>query len=341
MQNNIINYSVSILNNLYYSITRLRLENEKQYYDSKIMQTSPKTVCSSDKIFDKLKKGSFNFFNNGTYNKYLEKKKNIVLYINDYITKNSTLIYYNENEIQTKCREVFKDDYYGIAKLEFAMNIVTDSDYEYETNAYSFYVISSLLDLNESYLMNTYNMMKKIYSEISLNKKTIGIKAIPIASLVAIVLIISGVGAAIGGYAVAGSVTTAGLAGVSFGMGMAEGVAVLCVASAIGFGVTYGATYAGLTIAQKRKLKEEFAKLSIDQMVMSLVKTIMFMLHMRKFKDDKAKELYNSYVEEYIDLKYDCDIRLFLKEEKVLENKDKNRIFANVDEFLKKNLFSV
>ena len=340
MENNFILVSDTI-KNLMYSFTKIRLNNERSYYIEKTRQTAPKNTISTDTFFTKLKKGTSNFFNSGTYNKYVDKRNKIDDYIKKYDDENYNLIEYNDSEIRQKVREVFVNDKYGLAKLEFIMNFITSDSYEYETNSESFSEISQLLDLEYDYVMNIYNLMKKVYSEISINKRSINTNALAIASLITIPLIISGVGAIIGGYAVAGSVTTAGLAGAGLGLGMAEGVAVLCLASAAGFGLTYGLTYKGLELNQKRKLKQEFAELSIEQTTMSLVKTMISMLHLHDFSDSEAKELYNSYVEEYIDLKSDCDVRLFLKEEKVLENKDKNSIFANADIYLKKHLFSV
>ena len=340
MENNFILVSDTI-KNLMYSFTKIRLNNERSYYIEKTRQTAPKNTISTDTFFTKLKKGTSNFFNSGTYNKYVDKRNKIDDYIKKYDDENYNLIEYNDSEIRQKVREVFVNDKYGLAKLEFIMNFITSDSYEYETNSESFSEISQLLDLEYDYVMNIYNLMKKVYSEISINKRSINTNALAIASLITIPLIISGVGAIIGGYAVAGSVTTAGLAGAGLGLGMAEGVAVLCLASAAGFGLTYGLTYKGLELNQKRKLKQEFAELSIEQTTMSLVKTMISMLHLHDFSDSEAKELYNSYVDDYIDLKSDCDVRLFLKEEKVLENKDKNSIFANADIYLKKHLFSV
>lgn len=340
MENNFILVSDTI-KNLMYSFTKIRLNKERSYYIGKTRQTAPKNTISTDTFFTKLKKGTSNFLNSGTYNKYVDKRNKIDDYIKKYDDENYNLIEYNDSEIRQKVREVFVNDKYGLAKLEFIMNFVTNDSYEYETNSESFSEISQLLDLEYDYVMNIYNLMKKVYSEISINKRSINTKALAIASLITIPLIISGVGAIIGGYAVAGSVTTAGLAGAGLGLGMAEGVAVLCLASAVGFGLTYGLTYKGLELNKKIKLKQEFAGLSIEQTTMSLVKTMISMLHLHDFSDSEAKELYNSYVEEYIDLKSDCDVRLFLKEEKVLENKDKNSIFANADIYLKKHLFSV
>ena len=53
-----------------------------------------------------------------------------------------------------------------------------------------------------------------------------------------------------------------------------------------------------------------------------------------------ARELYENLVDQYIDLKADVDVRLFLNSEDIENNKKKNLIFSHSDEFLKKNLFA-
>lgn len=338
MENELVISNVNILKNLMYSFTRLRLENELSFYYAKVLQSTPKNVVSTDSFFDKFKKNTSNMFNNSTYEKYTRKRRNLEQFTEDYIHKNFDATFYSKYEIKNKVNDVFKNDTYGIAKLELVMNIILDDLYEFETDTQSFSEISLLLGLDSQYLMNTFTQMKKIYSQISLNKSSINTKALAIASLISIPLIISGVGALIGGYAVAGSITTAGLASAGLGLGMAEGVVILCLSSVAVIGITYGVTYKTLNVCQKNKLKDEFAKLSVDQTTISLVKTMVYLLHMKQFHDQKAKELYNSYIEEYIDLKSDCDMRLFLKEEKIEENKDKNSIFVNADLFLKNNL---
>ncbi len=48
--------------------------------------------------------------------------------------------------------------------------------------------------------------------------------------------------------------------------------------------------------------------------------------------------MYESFAEQYIDLKSDVDLRLFVKKEDVDVNDKKNNIFHNADKYLKKEL---
>ena len=220
------------------------------------------------------------------------------------------------------------------------MNVLLDNIYEFETNPSSYDKISTMLGYNNSYLINLEKNMKLAYCSITNNKNNNLKTAAIVSGIIAIPLLISGVGAAIGGFAASASITTSGLASLFGGIGMAIVVAGSCLYSVAITGGVLGSAYFTLDASQKYKLKRDFARLSVDETTVSLVKTIMSILQIKNYKDDAdAQKIYESYVEEYIDLKSDVDLRLFINNEEIEENKKKNTIFNNADNYLITCLF--
>lgn len=332
--------SIKNIQELWKEIKYLRLQFEKECYNKRINETNPRAIMQDDSFFLTIKKKCQNTINSDKNEKY----KNKLDVLNKLIEKDFSSYVDGETSLYTLSKKVecaFVKDNFGLAKLEFCMNVVLDNEFDFECNKIAFPVISKAFGFDENYLINLSNEMNEAFSSICLDKSKNINNALLIGGILSIALIIPGIGGLIGGYAAAASTTTASLASVSC-LGMAEGVAVLCIGAAISSGAAIGTSYLVLNKIDKEKFKTEFSKLSIDQTILSLVKTSLSLIYIRKFiNDSRAFEIYSSIVEEYIDLKSDVDLRLFLKSEEIESDSKKNKIFANTDGYLKKKLFSL
>ena len=329
MDEQVIEQKINELETLYASVKNLRMDLELKYYDDEIAKTSPRLIGRDENIFSKLGKNITNNVNSSRYNKI--KEKQLTLRDLHKELKETYNIYSNE-EFKTKLQDMFETDDSGIAKLEFSMSVILDSTFDYETNKESFRQISLLLNENENYLLDLKVKMLKAYQDISLDKTDNFKNALIVGGALSLLLVTGGVGGVFAGYA-------AGL--TSLGIGMTSTLAVIALTSAVSMaGISY-VTYSSLNANDKRKLKEEFAKYTVEETTMSLVKTSMCLLYLKENnKKEQYEDLYDSFVEQYIDLKSDVDLRLFKDNDDVELNKKKNKLFNNADAFLRNNLFT-
>jgi hypothetical protein len=86
---------------------------------------------------------------------------------------------------------------------------------------------------------------------------------------------------------------------------------------------------------QKDILLKEFYNLNIDQTAFYLAKSTVLLLQINKFRgnDPIAEEIFESYVENYIDIKSDITLKMLLKDG-LAENIEKAKVFNNVDIYL-------
>ena len=330
MENNYSLEKIDELKNLIASVRAYRYDKELEYYNAEVNKRAPKMIGAKEDFFSSLGKKITNSFNNYGYNEYNEKKSKVEFLLNQ-LKEDNTI--YSGSELKEKLDSLFKNDITGVAKLEFSMNIILDNSYKFEVNDYSYRFLSNLMDEDENYLFDIEKSMKEAYSKIALNKTNIKQNAAIVGSLLSLVIIAGGVGGVLGATAAAGAGLT------TLGVGLAEGVSIIILGGALTTGATIGLTYAGLKGAEKSKIKKEFQNLSIDEATLSLVKTVLAIVHLKKNSSEENKELYDAYIEQYLDLKSDVDLNLFMNDYMVEENKDKNKLFNNADELLKKLLF--
>ena len=328
MDEEVIVTKINELEELYANIKYIRLNVELAYCDQEIAKTCPKLIGCQENIFSKWSKEITNNVNNSRYNKIKEKQLNVKDLMKELKEKYSL---YEEDKLKEILKDMFSNDESGIAKLEFAMSIILDSSYKYETNKTSFKQLSVLLGENEDYLLDLKVKMLKAYQDISIDKQDNLKNALIVGGALSLLLVTGGVGGVFASYA-------AGL--TSLGIGMTSSFAVLALTSMVSMGGISYITYSALNANDKRKLKEEFRNYTVEETTLSLVKTSMCLLHLKgNLNSEENIALYDSFVEQYIDLKSDVDLRLFKDSEDIENNKKKNKVFNNADAFLRNNLF--
>ena len=82
-------------------------------------------------------------------------------------------------------------------------------------------------------------------------------------------------------------------------------------------------------------LLKEFYNLNVDQTAFYLAKSTVLLLQINKFKsnDPVAQEIYESYVENYIDIKSDITLKMLLDGD-INNNIERAKVFNNVDIYL-------
>ena len=86
---------------------------------------------------------------------------------------------------------------------------------------------------------------------------------------------------------------------------------------------------------QKDVLLKQFYDLNVEQTAFCLAKSIVLLLQVNKYRenDPVAQEIYESYVETYIDIKSDITLKMLL-DGKIEENFEKAKVINNMDIYL-------
>lgn len=215
--------------------------------------------------------------------------------------------------------EIFKEDSYKLGKIEFVMNMLCDNIVEFTNNEETSEIISKILGENDCFVEGIKDDLVEAYQRI-------GIKANDVFNKVEAPLF---AGAA--AILLSNPLISAGVLGVS----IAEGIIQLC-------GVNYSLfdkikSEAGNIVndLQKERLLNAFYKLDVDQTAFSLAKSTVLLLQINKYRanDPVAQEIYESYVENYIDIKSDITLKMLLSED-INDNLQKTKVFNNVDIYL-------
>ena len=76
-------------------------------------------------------------------------------------------------------------------------------------------------------------------------------------------------------------------------------------------------------------------KLTVEETTLSLAKTIMSLVQIKKYidNDDNARKLYYELIERYVDIKSDIELKMLMNIDEET-NFQKTKVFNNVDEFL-------
>ena len=122
-----------------------------------------------------------------------------------------------------------------------------------------------------------------------------------------------------------------GIVGLSF----AECITTLCGIKVSFFNKLRDDASSAINNIHKEKLLKEFYNLNVEQTAFYLAKSTVLLLQINKFResDPVAMEIYESYVENYIDIKSDITLKMLL-DGKVEENLNKAKVFNNVDIYL-------
>lgn len=303
-----------------------RILNEINYYSNIIEKKTPKEIGENDSFWKKTKKKVNNTLNKNEYETSSKKKEELENLYNELNTDFEAKGYSinSDEEFKEKIDELFSDDKYNVAKIEFIMSIILDNKCQFSQNNESYKYLSKLFGYDDGFISNLEKNLIKNYQEISLKKGDILKNACVLSCCIAPIVLVSGIGAGIFAGALFSEVLTATLVTA----GMIAGVTAI--------------TYVGLKEIDKARIKEEFSKLNVEETALNLAKTIILIDHMNKAylenHEDEAEEIYESFIDEYIDLKSDVDLRLFINKEDIDLNDNKNKVFHNADQLLKKAL---
>ena len=335
MENKELELALQNARKLDFYIKKYRIETDLEYEKQEFENASPKLVGKSDNFFRKMTKKIGNRASKGSYEKHqeaYETKKKIYETLENK-AKESNYYLDDENEAKQIISNLFINDICNVRKTEFLMSIILDNTISYEVNKTSYAGIEKLFGLSQDYMQNLEDKLVDAYRNISYGKSRNLNKAIIVGAAVAAPLIVSAITSGIGAAAgmTIGSALLYSTLGLPFYLAVAS-------AGAVGVGLIAGyIIYDDLETTQKEKVKKDFKALNIDQTALSLSRTYILMTLVKDSDEPEAKRLYDSYVEEYLDLKSDCDLSLF----KSHDDKDaakKNDIFHNVDDLLKKGL---
>jgi len=334
-----VSKAINMVKKLDYYIKRIRINEDLVYEEQEYKKYQPSLIGKSENVFSKLGKKLNNFSNKDNYEKHLEAynlKKSIL----DNLTKKAEEEnYYLDDYSSAKdlSKTIFEKDVYHVARTEFLMNVILDSTINYEMNKQTFGKVAELFDLNYDDIKNLEKEIKDAYKNISYDKSTNVKVAIMVGSLVAAPLLIYGGIAAFGAVAATSATLPVGTHLLYTSIALPLCLAVVAI-EPLALGLTAGGiSYAALTVEQKLMVRKQFKSLTLNQMAMSLAKTSILMSLVKNSNDPEAQKLYDSYIEQYIDLKSDCDLSLFKTHD---DNKaaEKNAVFHNADNFLKTKL---
>lgn len=329
-------------------IKKIGLLIDIREYLSLAAKKTPTQIYQNDGILKTWGKKLKNNWNSSTYNDAIEKFNKKINTYNDYyspcitnkiaISTLDTMVESESNIAFSLANDIFDQDKYGLAKLQFVISLIFDSTYNFDHQFIMYRVISCILNEEYEYMDKVKKELLKAYQSISVNNSNMTNIRLT-AGLLTGLVILCAINPAIGGIAASGATTTASLGGLFFGAGMAESVLLLCGTTAL----TYAALEIGLTQAdkfiQRKKIKEEFYKLSVDETAFSLAQTIIMIVQINKFRgqDSMADKLYTELIDNYIDVKSDIALKMFLSDNTKTDF-EKNKIFQKVDDYLFKKL---
>ena len=217
-------------------------------------------------------------------------------------------------------KEIFIDDSYKIGKLEFVMNVLCDDYAEYKNNKIANEIISQILDEEKDFVKGVLNDLSDAYQKI-------GIK--PSSTLNH--RLEEGLLTGLFGIILANPLVSAGIVGLSF----AECITALCGIKFSFFNEIKNEASDAINSIQKERLVKAFYSLDVDQTAFYLAKSTVLLLQINKYRanDPVAQEIYESYVESYIDIKSDITLKMLL-DGGFNENINKAKVFNNMDIYL-------
>ncbi len=321
-----------------YYIKRLRINEDLVYEEQEYKKYQPSLIGKSENVFSKLGKKLNNISTKDIYERHLESynlKKSI---LDNLSNKAKEENYYIDDFAEAKdlAHTIFEKDVYHVGRTEFLINVILDSTINYEMNKQTFVKVAELFELTYDYLKELEKEIKDAYRNISYDKSTNVKVAVMVGSLVAAPLLIYGGIAAVGAVATVGVTLPVGTQLLYTALALPLCLAVAAVEPLALGAISGGLSYAALTLEQKLVVRKQFKELDLNQMTMSLAKTSILMSLVKNSDDPEAQKLYDSYVEQYIDLKSDCDLSLFKSQDD--KAAEKNSVFHNADNFLKTKL---
>ena len=221
-----------------------------------------------------------------------------------------------KNESKTLSKIIFKDDSYKLGKIEFVMNVLCDDFTSFENSDEINQEISIILDEDEDFLSDIQDQLTEAYQKIGI-KPNDGIVTKLQAPILALII--------------ANPIVSMGLIGVT----LADCVTALCGLKFSIFNKLKDETTKVIDSIQKDVLLKQFYDLNVEQTSFCLAKSIVLLLQVNKYRenDPVAQEIYESYVETYIDIKSDITLKMLL-DGKIEENFEKAKVINNMDIYL-------
>lgn len=315
--------------------------NHKEVIESK----KPENVYEHDNFLKKGLKKIKNTINDSSYKEALDglaikvEKYNSIKGIEEEIDENILSSYLQQVVDKLKVesleisKEVFVNDSFKLAKMEFSISVIFDDYAPYISNDKTFKDISTILGEEESFLKDLQNDILNAYCYINNQSSRTNKLKISAALITGVALL--GLVDPITTIATATAMATFSLTGFT----VADKVLALCGANIIGYeAAKIGIDKLDIEL-QKKRLRDEFYSLGVEETAFSLATSIVMLAQLNKFRalDPKAEQLYEAYVENYIDIKSDVTLRLLMNEQSEV-NYAKSKVYANADKFLAKRL---
>lgn len=331
MANNIVtNYSDK---DLFYYLQWLRLQKAKQLNDANI-ERNRKDEVKKESGWENFKRGLSNFGKSisNTVHQTSSKDQTITNALQSFNQKHSNI---SEANARSAMVNMFKDDKYGISRLTFAVEVVLDSEYDYEFEKEGLEAASMFLFGNLNHLETIKKDLEHNYKVISGNSLNDGQKAGLIAIGAAALITTFAVPVlGVGGLKASAAATTAALAAKGFG-DMQLAVGLIAANSLITFGAITGGTYLLMKEHNKHEAMKEFKKLSAEEQNMALAIQGLIIDQLKKeCPKDIFKEELDKILQSMNNMKGDMDYFTFVEGDKSANNIKRLKGFHNFDDLL-------
>lgn len=331
MANDIVtNYSDK---DLFYYLQWLRLQKAKQLNDANI-ERNRKDEVKKESGWENFKRGLSNIGKSvsNTVQRTSSKDQTITNALNSFNQKHSNV---SEANARSAMVNMFKDDKYGISRLTFAVEVVLDSEYDYEFEKEGLEAASMFLFGNLNHLETIKRDLEHNFKAIhgnSLSDKQkallIGIGAAALITTFAVPIL------SVGGLKASAAATTAALAAKGFG-DMQLAVGLIATNSLLTFAAITGGTYLLMKQHNKLEAMAEFKKLSAEEQNMALAIQGLIINQLKKeCPKDIFKEELDKILQSMNNMKGDMDYFTFVEGENTTENQKRLNGFHNFDNLL-------
>lgn len=303
----------------------LRLMAELSAIDAEMREAAPLPVGEEDNLGEKLLKRTKNaLFRDGKTRELSEKRERILANIEKFKEENPKIDTerITEEDFEKSVHSLFKRDKFDVNRELLGVSIILDCDYEYELSDEGLKKLSFLLYEDEDALFEIKRSLEKLYTAIRRrpfdSKQNAILFGVSAAVLSVYAAAVAGIGAAIG-------VTAAGAANGSL----------LALYACLTGGALVGATYITMNETKRRRIKDEFSRLSLEESASLLAIRCHVIGKLKSSSDEKkVKDEISDLLALTDDLRSDVSYELFVEGERVEDNKAKLTMFHNFDKAL-------
>ena len=303
----------------------VRLSAELDSINAQLNENAPLVVTEADNLGAKIAKRTKNaLWLDGKTRELSEKKENILAVIEKFKENNPKLDVerFTEEDFLRDVRHLFRRDKFDVNRELLGISIVLDGEYEYVLADDGMKKLSTLLYEDEGALFEIKKSLEQLYTTIRrkpfISKQNAVLYGVGAAVLSVYGAAVAGISAALGVTAV--GVTSSSLIGLY-----------ACLTG----GALVGATYITLNESKRRRIKEEFSKLSLEESASLLaIRCHILGKLKRSSADHTVKDEISDLLALTDDLRADVSYELFVEGENVEENKKKLSMFHNFDEAL-------